>query len=256
MTTVLVSGAASGIGEAVARLAAERGDALGLLDVDGAGLDRLAGQLRAAGAREVLPLVCDVSDAAAVDAAVTDVVRALGAPQQTFCCAGIDEGGPTAALPTEVWDRVIGVNLTGTFLVCRAVLRALTTQRMSGSIVCISSVLATVATAGGSAAYCASKGGVASLVRSLAIEHAGTGIRINALAPGATDTALMWAQVPDEELDAMRAEVEAEIPVGRLAAPKEQARAALWLASDQADYVTGAELAVDGGVLARAVLSV
>ena len=156
----------------------------------------------------------------------------------------------------RVISRVLNTNLRGTFLTCRSVIRHQLEAGKPGALVCISSVLASVATPGGSAAYCASKGGVASLVRSLAVEYADRGIRINALAPGATETPLMWAPVKPEDMAQMRAQVNGEIPLGRLADPEEQGSAALWLLSDEARYVTGSELAVDGGVLARASLSV
>ena len=118
-------------------------------------------------------------------------------------------------------------------------------------------MLASVATPGGSAAYCASKGGVASLVRSLAVEYADRGIRINALAPGATETPLMWAPVPPEDLAAdARDRRTARSRSAASPTPRSRRMAALWLLSDEARYVTGSELVVDGGVLARASLSV
>jgi NAD(P)-dependent dehydrogenase (short-subunit alcohol dehydrogenase family) len=252
----LVTGAGAGIGAAIAGLAARAGHALVLLDRDRDGLEAVAAAARDGGARDVVAHVADVAEEGQVQAAVEAGVAALGPPAAAFSCAGIDRGGPTHELDAGTWDRVLAVNLRGTFLTCRAVLAALVEGNRPGAIVCVSSVLATVATPGGSAAYCASKGGVAALVRSLAVEYAGRGIRVNALAPGATDTRLMWAPVPAGERRSMRAVVEREVPAGRLAEPVEQARAALWLASDEADYVTGAELVVDGGVRARAALSV
>jgi len=125
-----------------------------------------------------------------------------------------------------------------------------------GSIVCVSSPLAVVATPGGSGAYSASKGGVSALVRSLAVDYARRGIRVNALLPGPTETDLMWATVSAEEIDSTRELVAGEVPLGRLATPEEVARAAIWLLSDEASYVTGAQLPCDGGVLAKASISV
>jgi NAD(P)-dependent dehydrogenase (short-subunit alcohol dehydrogenase family) len=124
-----------------------------------------------------------------------------------------------------------------------------------GAIVCISSPFALAAT-GGVAAYSASKAGVCALVRSLAIDYAPMGIRVNALLPGPAETELMWANVPASQVDATRQTVCREVPLGRLADPVEIARAALWLLSDAASYVTGAQLACDGGLLARAAISV
>ncbi len=197
----------------------------------------------------------DVTDPPALADAVDRGVATVGIPGGAVCCAGLDRGGPSHELTVETWDLVLATNLRGTFLTCQAVIRQLLAAGQPGSIVCLSSVLASVATPGGSAAYCASKGGVASLVRSLAIEYAAAGIRVNALAPGATETPLMWAPVPAGEVDEMRRVVESEVPMGRLADPDEQAKAAHWLLSDDAAYVTGSELRVDGGVVARAVLS-
>ena len=120
---------------------------------------------------------------------------------------------------------------------------------------CMSSPFALVA-AKGTAAYSASKGGVSALVRALAVDYASHGVRVNAVLPGPTETDLMWASVPDDEVPEVREAVKREVPLARLADPEEPARAALWLLSDAASYVTGSQLACDGGVLAKASISV
>ena len=125
----------------------------------------------------------------------------------------------------------------------------------AGSIVCFSSPLGLVATPA-SGAYSASKAGILALVRSLAVDHARDGIRVNAVLPGPTETKLMWANVPDDEVDTMRDVIRGEVPLGRLAEPEEVARVAVWLLSDDASYITGAQIACDGGILARAAVSV
>ncbi len=254
-TTILITGAGSGIGAATAGLAARRGHSLILLDFNADGVRATAQDARAQGVKAV-DIAADVTDAPALAAAIDRGVAEVGVPRGAVCCAGIDRGGPSHELDVDVWDQVIGTNLRGTFLTARAVIGHLLAAGQPGSIVCISSVLASVATPGGTAAYCASKGGVASLVRSLAVEYADRGIRINALAPGATETPLMWAPVAPEDLPSMREIVDGDVPMGRVAIPIEQAQAALWLLSDETTYMTGSELVVDGGVLARASLSV
>ena len=204
-----------------------------------------------------LSIETDVSDEQAVDAAFERVTAELGVPQGLFAAAGVDLGGPTDQLSAQRWRTVLEVNLTGAFLASRALLRGVLAAKLPGAIVLCSSPAARVGfAAGGGAAYAASKGGVSSLVSSLAVDYARDGVRVNAIVPGATETALMWAAVPEPERERMRGVVEQEVPLGRLAAPDEPARAAVWLLSDAASYCTGTELLCDGGVLAKASISV
>ncbi len=252
---VLVTGAASGIGAATAHLAAERGYGVALLDLDGSALEEMMPELRERGAPAAACAAADVADARSLGDALETVSADLGIPTATVCCAGVDIGGSSAELPMDEFDRVLAVNLRGTFLTCRGVIRLLLEADLPGAIVCVSSISALIGVPGGTAAYSASKGGVASMVRSLAIEYADRGIRINALMPGATETPLMWANVPEGERATMRRRVCGEIPLGRLADPAEQARAALWMLSSEAAYMTGAELVLDGGIVAKAPLS-
>ena len=250
---LIVTGGARGIGAAVATLAAERGWSVGLLDRDERAVVEHAQGLERAGAR-CFAIACDVSDEHQVNEAFDLAGQRLGAPAALVTSAGIDRGGLVHELPVSTWDEVIAVNLRGTFLACQAALRPMIAGD-GGAIVCVSSPFALVAT-GAMAAYGASKAGVCALVRSMAVDHARDGVRVNALLPGPTETDLMWANVPAEEVQATRATVSREVPLARLAQPAEIAQAAVWLVSDAASYVTGAQLACDGGVLARAAVSV
>jgi NAD(P)-dependent dehydrogenase (short-subunit alcohol dehydrogenase family) len=254
--TILVTGAASGIGAATARLAARRGHRVIAFDNDAAVVERLADELQAAGAADVIAAAVDVSDERQVEDALDEAQAALGIPTGAVCCAGIDRGGVTHELPVENFDRIISVNLRGTFITCRSVIGRLVNAERGGALVCVSSISAFAGVPGGTAAYSASKGGVTGMVRSLAVEYAPHGIRVNALAPGATETPLMWANVTAEEEKAMRQTILEEVPLGRLADPVEQGRAALWLLSDEAAYMTGQHLVLDGGTLALAALSI
>jgi NAD(P)-dependent dehydrogenase (short-subunit alcohol dehydrogenase family) len=251
---VVVSGAASGIGAATARLAAERGYAVALLDRDDAGVQAGAQALTDDGAAAI-GLACDVGDERAVDDAFATAAR-LGPLHGVVASAAIDRGGLVHELDASRWDEVIAVNLRGAFLTCRAALRQLVEVGAGGSIVCVSSPFALVAAPGGVGAYGASKGGTSALVRALAVDYGSHGIRVNAIVPGPTETPLMWANVPARERESARANIRREVPLGRLAEPEEPARAALWLLSDEAAFVTGTQLVCDGGVLAKASVSV
>jgi NAD(P)-dependent dehydrogenase (short-subunit alcohol dehydrogenase family) len=206
------------------------------------------------GGSATVGLTCDVSDEDQLDAAFAAAQRQLGPLTGVVASAGIDRSGELHDLPASKWDDVIAVNLRGTFLTCRAALRGMLER--GGSIVCVSSPFAFVAPLGGAGAYAASKGGISALIRALAVDYGRHNIRVNAVLPGPTETALMWASVSPDRIDEVRTVIRNEVPLGRLADPEEPAQAVAWLLSDAASYVTGAQLACDGGVLAKASVSV
>ncbi len=250
---VFVTGAASGIGRAVAEHAAAAGMRVAAFDHDPAALEHVAADAPAA---SVLRLTGDVADGAAVREALTQAQTTLGTPDAVFANAGIEISRPVAELSDEDWARVIDVNLTGAFHTVREGARLLLDAGVRGSIVCTSSPAAFVGFAGGgNAAYAASKGGLSALVRATALVLAPHGIRVNAVVPGATDTPILLAGIPEAERAAARQRIadaaRSEIPLGRLAEPREIAAAVLWLFSEQSSYVTGSHLVVDGGLLAK-----
>lgn len=254
---VVVTGGASGVGRAVALLCAERGDKVAILDVDEGGARLAAREARERGAPAAVGLRCDVGSEREVERAFGRCEEELGTPRGVFANAGIEMNGPEHELPHGTWERVISTNLGGVFLTCKHALKVmLRAGTPGGSVVCTSSPAAFVGFAGGgNGAYAASKGGISAFVRALALDYASYGIRVNAVVPGATDTAMMWAGFPETEREAARQEIEekakSEIPLGRLARPEEPARAVLWLLSDEASYVTGSHLVCDGGLMAK-----
>jgi NAD(P)-dependent dehydrogenase (short-subunit alcohol dehydrogenase family) len=230
VTTTLVTGAGSGIGAAVAAAAAREGARVAGLDIAFDGVQP-----------GVLALEADVGDEAAVERAVARCREELGVPTKVLANAGIEVNAPAHELPRAEWQRTLDTNLTGAFLTARCAIRAMLDASVHGSVVCTSSPAAFVGFAGGgNAAYAASKGGVSAMVRSLALDYAPAGIRVNAVVPGATDTPLITGD-PDV----------AQIPLGRLGTPDDVAAAVLWLWSDAAAYVTGSHLVVDGGLMAK-----
>ncbi len=256
--TIVVTGGASGIGLAATRLLAAGGARVAVWDIDGAGATAAADDAVRRGAPAAVGLRCDVSAESAVERALAVVEQRLGPVDGLFANAGIGTGGGLLhELESDVWSHVMAVNLGGVYLCCKHVLRSLVATGRPGSIVCTSSPTAFGSlAAGGVPAYSTAKGGVSALVRCLAVDYARHGIRVNAVVPGATETPLMWQNVAEDEIARLRDTVHAEVPLGRLATPDEPARAAVWLLSDDASYVTGTHLVCDGGILVKLSISV
>ncbi|MFC9841085.1 SDR family NAD(P)-dependent oxidoreductase [Rhodococcus sp. NPDC127530] len=252
---VLVTGAASGIGNAIADVAIQEGARVALVDYDRAGAEDAADKL---GREAAVPIGADISDVNQVATAVNAAVDALGGLDALINVAGIqDRMEPVDTVTPELWDRVFAVNVRGTAFMIQHVLRHLVPQK-HGAIVNTTST-ASLLGGGGGAAYAASKGAIASLTRQIAWELAGTGVRINSIAPGATSTNLVGnservlgegtsSARAKEVADRMVAEFETAVPLGRFAEPSEIARAAVFLASDEASYLHGAMLVADGGL--------
>jgi NAD(P)-dependent dehydrogenase (short-subunit alcohol dehydrogenase family) len=255
--TIVITGGGSGIGRAVALLCAARGDNVAVLDKDAAAARRTAEEALTNGSQDALGLSCDVTVEEQVEESFARISARLGAPYGLFANAGIDIGGLIHELPASSWRLVLETNLTGVFFTCKHSLRWMIDEKIHGSIVCTSSPTGFVALAAGAAgAYSATKGAISSLVRCMAIDYASHGIRVNAVVPGATETPLMWSNVPASDIPDMRRSVSNEIPLGRLAQPEDPARAVAWLLSEESSYVTGSHLVCDGGILAKASISV
>jgi 3-oxoacyl-[acyl-carrier protein] reductase len=246
-SAVLVTGAASGIGRAMAAEFAAEGAAVAAADRDEAVADAAAG-IDAEGGGEVTPVIGDVTaDAAGI---VDEAVEVCGGLDVLCNNAGItDRNRPTGDTTSEQWAAVIGVNLTGVFEMTRAALPALQAGDGEAAVVNTSSIAGKVAGASG-AAYTAAKHGVLGLTRELAHNY-GPGVRANAVCPGFVETA-MTEQLLESQAEWVEAVV-GETPAGRVAQPAEIARAARFLASDDASFVHGTALEVDGGwTVARA----
>lgn len=249
---VIVTGGGSGIGRAAARACAQRGAPVAVLDVNRATGEEAAKEARADGAPKSIALECNVREEESVAEAIGSAAAELGEIRGLVCCAGIASEGLVHELPLERWNLVVETNLTGTFLACKHTLTHMLDHGRGGAIVCASSPVAEAAVPGGASAYCASKGGVSALVRSLAIDYAAHSIRVNAIVPGATETPLMWGDMPEEQIPGARERIKEQLAVGRLATPEEIAEGIVWLLSDRAGYATGSHLVIDGGLMARA----
>jgi NAD(P)-dependent dehydrogenase (short-subunit alcohol dehydrogenase family) len=243
----LITGGGSGIGLEAARLFAAEGAKLLLVDADAQRGQAAEKELGGAAAF----LRADVSQASEVEAAIAQAERHFGALHVLFNNAGIFPDGD--GLPEEtdesVFDRVIAVNLKGVFFGCKYGIPALR-RAGGGSIVNTASFVALMGAATAQIAYTASKGGVLSMTREIAVEYARQGIRANALCPGPIETPLLQELLSDPDRRARRM---VHIPMGRLGRAEELAKAALFLASDDASFMTGAALVVDGGITAAYV---
>jgi NAD(P)-dependent dehydrogenase (short-subunit alcohol dehydrogenase family) len=251
-SAVVVTGGGSGIGRAAARACAKRGASVAVLDVNPATADEAAREARADGAPTTIGLECNVRHEESVATAIGSAAAELGEIRGLVCCAGIASEGLVHELPLERWNLVVETNLTGTFLACKHTLAHMLEHGRGGSIVCTSSPVAEAAVPGGASAYIASKGGVSAFVRSLAIDYAADSIRVNAIVPGATETPLMWGDMPKDEIPSARERITTQLALGRLATPPEIAEGIVWLLSEAAGYATGSHLVVDGGLMARA----
>lgn len=247
----LVTGAGTGIGAATAiRLAAE-GATVGVLDVGEAGAAATASMIDEIGGT-ALPLACDVRDADAIAHSVEALAQHAGGVDVLVSNAGIARHGRLEDMSDAEWDDVFDVNLRAQHRLVRAVV-PLMRRRGRGAIVLVSSVHA-FATAPLVAAYAASKAGVVAMARALALDYAGEGIRVNAVAPGSVETPMLRAsatrRAPDDP-DAAIAGWASRHPIGRVLQPGEVAAAIAFLASDDASGITGTCQPVDGGLLAR-----
>jgi len=246
----LITGAGSGMGRAAAELFAREGAQLVVTDVvDDAG-NATVDAVRATGGHATY-VRADVAQARDCDAMVQCAMDTYGALHVLYNNAGIfpaDDGGALDT-PEPTWQRVMDVNLKGVWLGCKAGIPALLASG-GGSIVNVASFVALVGAATAQVAYTASKGGVLALTREIAVEYARQGIRANSLCPGPIATPLLEELLSDP---ARRARRMVHIPMGRLGQAEELARAALFLASDESSFMTGAQLVVDGGITAAYV---
>lgn len=240
--TAIVTGAGSGLGRATAaRIAAERG-AVACLDVTD-GIEATVADIRGAGG-QARAYRADVTDPASMRDVITAAARDLGRPSVVVTCAGIGRFANSHEMPFEDWARIIGVNLTGTFLTVQAALPHLLDG--GGSIVTVSSNAGLMGVPY-SAAYCASKGGVVQLTKALAAEYLGRGVRANCVAPGGIKTPLQKAfhQLPDgADPEVFR---NLMTPLGN-STPAEVAALIAFVASDEGRYMTGSVVSIDGGL--------
>lgn len=231
--TVMITGASSGIGAAIAERFRRRGARLALAvwgdPETGAGEDSFV--------REV-----DVRDPEAVASFVADAVAELGRIDALVTCAGIFRGGPSEQVPLDEWQDVLDVNLTGTYACIRAVLPSML-ERGSGQIVTIASELG-IAGEAEAAAYCASKGAIIALTKSLAREYAGAGIRVNSIAPGPVSTAMLHGAAAHATEEAER-----KLPIGRFGRPEEIAAAVEALTGEAGTFYVGQILSPNGGAV-------
>ncbi len=247
----LVTGASSGIGRAVALSLARAGaDVVVNYAHDEEGAKASVADIEACG-RRAIAVQADVGDEAEVEAMFARAIEAFGTLHVVVCNAGLQKDAPFHEMTLDQWNTVIGINLTGQFLCAREAVRRFRAQskqgrpaRSAGAIIAMSSVHEIIPWAG-HINYAAAKGGIRMLTRSLAQEVAAEGIRVNAVAPGAIKTPINQDAWDSEEALTKLLKL---IPYGRIGESEDVARAVVWLASDDADYVTGTTLFVDGGM--------
>ena len=239
----IVTGGASGMGAATVRRLATDGAHVVIVDRNTDLAWEVAAQVGGTA------MAGDVADSSFCDGTVAAAVRQFGRLDVLVNAAGVIVRASGEHTTDEQWARIMGVNVSGTFFMCRAALRVMK-ERGSGAIVNFGSIWGDLGSVG-VAAYCASKGAVHNLTRALALDHAGDGIRVNAVCPGEVNTPMLQSERAEAVTDELLAHIAATVPMGRLAEPDEIARVVCFLASDEASYMTGALVSVDAGYGAR-----
>jgi len=246
---VIVTGGALGIGRATAQVFAEEGANVVIADCERESAASAAREIQRPGAAAVA-LECDVSRKESVSAMVQAVVDRFGRIDVLHANAAVQITNPGADTSEEEWDALHGVNLKGVFFSCKYVIPVM--KRAKRGAIIITSSGHAFASYRNFSAYAATKGGELAFMRALALDYAADGIRVNCVIPGATDTRLIQQFLREsEDPDATRRRLFDNIPMHRLAKPREIGEAVLFLASDYATYITGTSLVVDGGLLAQ-----
>ena len=241
---ILISGAGSGMGAATARGFGSEGAKVRVLDQDAESAHRICVEIGAPA-----PFIGDVANSSFCQEAVTRVVEEHGRLDVLINAAGIIVRADAVETSDADWRRVLDVNVSGVFFLSKAAARVMRDQR-AGAIINFGSIWGDVGAAG-VAAYCASKGAVHQLTRAMALDHAKDGIRINAVCPGEVDTPMLASARKEPVTEKLMHEIAATVPVGRLARPEEVARVVMFLASEEASYMTGSLVTVDGGFTAQ-----
>lgn len=240
---VIVTGGASGMGAASARLFAKQGAKVVIVDRQEALAQQVAAEIQG------LALSGDISDSSFCNRSVTQTLDTFGRLDVLVNAAGIIVRAKGEDTSDDAWNRIMAVNVSGTFFMCRAAIKAMK-PKGKGAIVNFGSIWGDLGAAG-VAAYCASKGAVHNLTRALALDHAKDGIRINAVCPGEVNTPMLQSERTEPVTPELLQRLADTVPLGRLADPKEIAQMVVFLASDKASYMAGSLVLVDGAFAAR-----
>lgn len=244
---IIITGASGGIGRASALAFAKAGARVVLLDRDAAGIEDTATAVTSAGG-QVYSIPCDITDEAAVADAVYTVVTKFGRLHGAFNNAGVEQSNlPLHEISSAAWDRIIRIDLTGVFYCMKHQISAML-KTGGGAIVNTASSLGSVAIASASD-YIAAKHGVVGLTKGAAVDYGPLGIRVNAIMPGIIETPMIVRASAEPNFAAQFQALRERHPIGRFGQPDEIAKAALWLLSEEASFVTGTAMAVDGGYL-------